>query len=105
MRLVLMLLTAINASAPSVLVKDGTGGVKMGLNGAPEYSPATGLKNKFYNWKGEKIRYQVTGPEDAEQSLLLGENKHSTNSLILCRFLFILVFLVTDAWFQCTVCL
>jgi len=43
----------------------------MGLNGAPEYSPATGLKNKFYNWKGEKIRYQATGPEDAEQSLLL----------------------------------
>ena len=77
MRLVLMLLTAIHASALSVFINGGKGGMKMSLNGAPEYSPATGLKNKFYNWKGEKIRYQVTGPEDAEQSLLLGENKNS----------------------------
>ncbi len=74
MQLLLILLTAINASALSALVENGIGRVKMYLKGAPEYSPATGLKNQFYNWKGEKIRYQVTGPEDAEQSLLLGEN-------------------------------
>ena len=38
---------------------------------APTYSPATGLKNNFYTWRGQQIRYQVTGPEDAEQSALL----------------------------------
>jgi len=78
LRLLLVLLwTAISASALSGFVKKGgIGGMKMSLNGAPEYSPATGLKNQFYNWKGQKIRYQATGPEDAEQSVLLGEEKN-----------------------------
>ena len=38
---------------------------------APSFSPATGLKNEFYSWRGQRIRYQVTGPEDADQFVLL----------------------------------
>ncbi len=88
----------MSASALSGFVKsNGIGGMKMSLNGAPEYSPATGLKNQFYNWKGQKIRYQSTGPEDAEQSVLLGEEKNVLEFLnIVSPFTFIFVFLISN---------
>lgn len=39
---------------------------------APEISPATGLRNQFFDWKeGQKIRYQVTGPEEGEPVVLV----------------------------------
>lgn len=38
----------------------------------PKISPATSLPNLFYDWKGDqKIRYQVTGPEDGEPVVLV----------------------------------
>ena len=37
----------------------------------PSHSPATSLPNQIYNWRGYDIRYQVTGPSDAEHTLLL----------------------------------
>jgi pimeloyl-ACP methyl ester carboxylesterase len=37
----------------------------------PPYSPATGLPNLIYNWRDYNIRYQVSGPNDANHVLLL----------------------------------
>ncbi len=39
---------------------------------APQFSPATGLLNQFYDWKAEtKIRYQVSGPPEGKPVLLV----------------------------------
>lgn len=45
--------------------------VVQGYNGAPAYSPATGLKNEFFTWRGQQIRYQAAGPKDADQTCIL----------------------------------
>jgi pimeloyl-ACP methyl ester carboxylesterase len=37
----------------------------------PSHSPATSLPNQIYKWRGYDIRYQVTGPPDADHTLLL----------------------------------
>lgn len=37
----------------------------------PRFSFATGLKNEVYQWRGQKIRYLVSGPADAEKFVLL----------------------------------
>lgn len=38
----------------------------------PEISPATGLRNKLYNWKADQqIRYQVDGPPDGPPIVLV----------------------------------
>ena len=37
----------------------------------PSRSPATSLPNQIYDWRGYQIRYQVTGPADADHTLLL----------------------------------
>lgn len=37
----------------------------------PSHSPATSLPNQIYKWRGYDIRYQVTGPPDADYTLLL----------------------------------
>ena len=41
------------------------------IEGMPSHSPATSLQNQVYNWRGYNIRYQVSGPEDADHTLLL----------------------------------
>ncbi|KAL7531979.1 hypothetical protein ACHAXR_004349 [Thalassiosira sp. AJA248-18] len=41
------------------------------IEGMPSHSPATSLENQIYNWRGYNIRYQVSGPEDADHTLLL----------------------------------
>lgn len=41
------------------------------IEGMPSHSPATSLPNQVYNWRGQNIRYQVSGPEDADHTLLL----------------------------------
>mmetsp|Transcript_14455 Transcript_14455/g.31356 ORF Transcript_14455/g.31356 Transcript_14455/m.31356 type:complete len:484 (-) Transcript_14455:156-1607(-) len=41
------------------------------IDGMPSHSPATSLENQIYNWRGYNIRYQVSGPEDADHTLLL----------------------------------
>jgi pimeloyl-ACP methyl ester carboxylesterase len=44
------------------------------LSAAPEmptHSPATSLPNQIYKWRGYNIRYQVSGPPNAEHTLLL----------------------------------
>ena len=66
------------------------------IDGMPTHSPATKLENKIYNWRGYNVRYQVSGPKDADHTLLLvhglfvnsdhwrkmltGLNTHSTNN-------------------------
>ncbi|KAL9187488.1 hypothetical protein ACHAXT_001591 [Thalassiosira profunda] len=42
-----------------------------GIEGMPSHSPATSLPNQIYHWRGQKVRYQVAGPEDADCTLLL----------------------------------
>ena len=37
----------------------------------PPVSPATSLPNQIYKWRGYNVRYQVSGPPDAEHTLLL----------------------------------
>eukprot|EP00804_Cyclotella_cryptica_P025261 CCRYP_010361-RB/>CCRYP_010361-RB protein AED:0.20 eAED:0.20 QI:0/0/0/1/0/0/2/0/327 len=37
----------------------------------PTHSPATSLPNQIYNWRGYQTRYQVSGPPDADHTLLL----------------------------------
>eukprot|EP00986_Skeletonema_menzelii_P018470 scaffold26645_cov150-Skeletonema_menzelii.AAC.9 len=37
----------------------------------PTHSPATSLPNQIYKWRGYDIRYQVTGPPNADHTLLL----------------------------------
>jgi pimeloyl-ACP methyl ester carboxylesterase len=37
----------------------------------PSHSPATSLPNQIYKWRNYDIRYQVTGPTDADHTLLL----------------------------------
>eukprot|EP00581_Thalassiosira_minuscula_P013727 CAMPEP_0183729396 /NCGR_PEP_ID=MMETSP0737-20130205/30136_1 /TAXON_ID=385413 /ORGANISM="Thalassiosira miniscula, Strain CCMP1093" /LENGTH=447 /DNA_ID=CAMNT_0025961559 /DNA_START=9 /DNA_END=1352 /DNA_ORIENTATION=+ len=37
----------------------------------PPFSPSTGLENKVYEWRGQRIRYIVSGPADATKSALL----------------------------------
>ncbi|KAL7519234.1 hypothetical protein ACHAWX_004018 [Stephanocyclus meneghinianus] len=37
----------------------------------PTHSPATSLPNQIYNWRGYRTRYQVSGPPDADHTLLL----------------------------------
>ena len=37
----------------------------------PSHSPATDLQNQIYGWRGYDVRYQVTGPVDADHTLLL----------------------------------
>mmetsp|Transcript_52154 Transcript_52154/g.110840 ORF Transcript_52154/g.110840 Transcript_52154/m.110840 type:complete len:487 (+) Transcript_52154:94-1554(+) len=39
--------------------------------GMPSHSPATKLPNRLYKWRGHDVRYQVSGPEDADHTLLL----------------------------------
>lgn len=39
--------------------------------GMPTHSPATSLPNQIYKWRGYDIRYQVTGPPNADHTLLL----------------------------------
>ena len=41
------------------------------IEGMPSHSPATSLPNQVYNWRGYNVRYQVSGPEDADHTLLL----------------------------------
>lgn len=41
------------------------------MKGMPPYSPATDLPNLVYNWRDYNIRYQVSGPKDADNVLLL----------------------------------
>lgn len=41
------------------------------IEGMPSHSPATSLENQIYNWRGYNIRYQVSGPENADHTLLL----------------------------------
>ena len=41
------------------------------IEGMPSHSPATSLQNQVYNWRGYNVRYQVSGPEDADHTLLL----------------------------------
>ena len=41
------------------------------IKGMPSHSPATKLPNKIYNWRGYNTRYQVSGPENADHTLLL----------------------------------
>ena len=66
------------------------------IDGMPTHSPATKLENKIYNWRGYNVRYQVSGPQNADHTLLLvhglfvnsdhwrkmltGLNTHSTNN-------------------------
>lgn len=42
-----------------------------GIEGMPSRSPATSLPNRVYRWRGYDVRYQVSGPEDADHTLLL----------------------------------
>jgi len=37
----------------------------------PSHSPATSLPNQIYKWRGYDVRYQVTGPANADHTLLL----------------------------------
>lgn len=37
----------------------------------PPVSPASALPNKIYSWRGQQIRYQVSGPPDAQQAAVL----------------------------------
>ncbi|EED88319.1 hypothetical protein THAPSDRAFT_42660 [Thalassiosira pseudonana CCMP1335] len=37
----------------------------------PSHSPATKLPNQIYKWRNHNIRYQVSGPENADHTLLL----------------------------------
>lgn len=37
----------------------------------PPISTATGLENQVYQWRGQEIRYLVSGPADAKKSVLL----------------------------------
>ena len=37
----------------------------------PSHSPATDLQNQIYGWRGYDVRYQVSGPLDADHTLLL----------------------------------
>jgi pimeloyl-ACP methyl ester carboxylesterase len=37
----------------------------------PTHSPATSLPNQIYNWRGYQTRYQVSGPPDADHTVLL----------------------------------
>jgi len=41
------------------------------IEGMPTHSPATKLENKIYNWRGYNVRYQVSGPQNADHTLLL----------------------------------
>ena len=41
------------------------------IEGMPSHSPATSLPNQIYTWRGYNVRYQVSGPEDADHTLLL----------------------------------
>lgn len=46
----------------------------------PEISPATGLKNQIFEWRGQKIRYQVSEPSP---------NKANKESVVLIHGLFV----------------
>jgi len=37
----------------------------------PPVSPASNLPNNIYSWRGQQIRYQVSGPPDAQQAVVL----------------------------------
>jgi len=41
------------------------------VEGMPPVSPATSLPNKIYSWRGYDVRYQVSGPPDADRTLVL----------------------------------
>mmetsp|Transcript_7800 Transcript_7800/g.11518 ORF Transcript_7800/g.11518 Transcript_7800/m.11518 type:complete len:396 (+) Transcript_7800:1163-2350(+) len=55
----------------SILISYTAVAVVLSYNGAPAYSPATGLKNEFFTWRGQQIRYQAAGPKDADQTCIL----------------------------------
>jgi pimeloyl-ACP methyl ester carboxylesterase len=42
-----------------------------GLWKIPPISSSTGLKNEFYSWRGQRIRYIASGPANAEKSVVL----------------------------------
>ncbi len=45
--------------------------LKHGLWTIPPVSSSTGLNNEFYLWRGQQIRYLVSGPANAKKSVLL----------------------------------
>lgn len=54
-----------NEEASSTAIADSI------IEGMPSISPATSLPNQIYNWRGYNVRYQVSGPPDADHTLLL----------------------------------
>ena len=51
----------------------------------PEISPATGLKNQMYEWRGQQIRYQVSEPSKQSKS----GRKSNGQSVVLVHGLFV----------------
>ena len=41
------------------------------IEGMPSHSPATSSENQIYNWRGYNVRYQVSGPANADHTLML----------------------------------
>lgn len=68
--LVAVLVAIVNLTA-SYTVTAPPSSASIKSNSIPKHSYTTGLKNKIYMWRNQRIRYIVTGPPNAKQSVLL----------------------------------
>jgi pimeloyl-ACP methyl ester carboxylesterase len=72
--------TAFTAVAPPTTTKQSPPPPPVGVAVCPEISPATGLTNRFYDWKhGQRIRYQQT----------TGRNNNGRPPVVLVHGLFV----------------
>ncbi|KAL7462174.1 hypothetical protein ACHAXS_004704 [Conticribra weissflogii] len=67
--LVAVLVATVNLTASYTLTAPSTSIIQS--NFIPKYSFTTGIENKIYTWRNQQIRYIVTGPPNAKQSVLL----------------------------------